>query len=45
MVAKVLGNTGAPIKAREMIYNAVVQTVIIYVVGSLVFMNSMTMVL
>ena len=30
MVAKVLGKTGAPIKARTMIYKAVVQLVLLY---------------
>ena len=30
MVAKVLGKTGASIKARPMVYNAVVQVVLLY---------------
>ena len=30
MVAKVLGKLGIPIKSREMMYKAVVQTVLLY---------------
>ena len=30
MVAKVLGKTGAPIKARDIMYKAVFQTVLLY---------------
>ena len=41
MVAKVLGNTGAPIKARTIMYKAVVQAVLLY--GSKIWVAMYTM--
>ena len=41
MVKKVLGKTGAPIKARDMMYKAVVHAVLLYGNESWVVMDAM----
>ena len=45
MVAKVLGKLGIPIKSREMMYKAVVQTVLLYERKIWVVTDAMMMVL
>ena len=45
MVEKVLGKTGAPIKAQEMMYKVLVQDFLLYGIKSWLVMDAMMMVL